>query len=468
MRKTQKGGITIFVILTLVLVASCLLTLLEGARGFHLRRLAEYRTEIAIEAAFSNYSSCLWKSYHLLGCDIEEVQSIVEECADGGYVKNAMGANLLLLKAKEVKLEEYTLLTDGEGTEYIKAISAYMQKNVLYETAKTIYDQYLSIKEILENPFTSGTEIDDALECLEEVEKKARGGKHENPLETIKRLQKTQLLELVVPDTSKLSDKEEDLSTMVSHRELSQGSQNILREIEWSDRVLLQQYFLTYFADYTNPKDGRGFNYELEYLVGGKGSDIENLREVVNQLLAMREAVNLAYLFSDVEKMEIAQAVALALVGFTANGWIIEAVKVGLIAAWAFGESVLDVRALLQGKKIPIIKNKTTWTLEIEKLGEIANSDFVAKESSMGMNYKTYLGILLLLQKDKQLAQRGMDVQELTMQNTSGGLKMDQLMVRGKVRIRYQYAKVFPTLSSDLKQSLWETQIVSEKEYGYY
>ena len=86
----------------------------------------------------------------------------------------------------------------------------------------------------------------------------------------------------------------------------------------------------------------------------------------------------------------------------------------------------------------------------------------------MGVSYKTYLGILLLLQKDKELAQRGMDLQELTMQNTSGGLKMDQLMVRGKVKILYQYAKVFPTLSSNLKEELWETQIVSEKEYGYY
>ena len=468
MRKTQKGAITIFVILTIILVASCLLVLLEGARGFHLRRLAEYKTVSAIESAFSNYSFCLWENYHLLGCDLEQAQSIVEECADGGYAKNAIGINLLLLRARDVQLEDYTLLTDGEGTEYIKAVASYMKENILYETAKTIYDQYLSIKEILDNPFTSGSEIDDALKCLEEAGKKARGGKSENPLETIKRLQKTQLLELVVLDTTKLSDKESDLSTMVSHRELSQGTQNTVREIEWSDRVLMQQYFLTYFADYTNLKESRGFSYELEYLVGGKGSDIENLREVVNQLLLIREAVNLSYLFSDVEKLGIAQKVALTLVGFTANGWIIEGVKLGLIAAWAFGESVLDVRALLQGKKIPIIKNQATWTLEIEKLGEIVNSDFVAKESDMGVSYKTYLGILLLLQKDKELAQRGMDLQELTMQNTSGGLKMDQLMVRGKVKILYQYAKVFPTLSSNLKEELWETQIVSEKEYGYY
>lgn len=468
MSKSQKGSITLFALLSMILVASCILTLLEASRGLELQKLAVYRTRLATEVAFSNYNVCLWENYHLLGCNLEQVQHLTEVSANGGYKEAALGTNLLLLRAKEVEIEEYTLLTDGDGTQYIMALSTYMKQNIMYETAKAIYDQYMSMKVLLENHPMGGNEIDDALECLEDLKSEAKGGTWENPLETVKRLQKTQLLELVVSDTTNLSDAEYDLSKAVSYRELNRGTKDEVREVNWSDRILMQQYLLTYFADYTNPQKNRGMNYELEYLLAGKASDIENLREVVNQLLLLREAANLAYLYSDVQKLEVAQGLALALAGFTANGWIIEAVKLGLIAAWAFGESVLDVRALLQGKKIPLIKSKDTWTLDIRNLGDVGQDYLVAKESDMGIPYKTYLGALLLLQKDKTLAYRAMDIQEMTMQKAVGSLRLDQLVIWNKVKISYQYAPIFPVLSPGIRQNTGDSKITIEECYGYY
>lgn len=49
--------------------------------------------------------------------------------------------------------------------------------------------------------------------------------------------------------------------------------------------------------------------------------------------------------------------------GITLTPEVIEGVEKGILAAWAFCESVLDLRALLDGDKIPLIKGSdTSWT----------------------------------------------------------------------------------------------------------
>ena len=238
------------------------------------------------------------------------------------------------------------------------------------------------------------------------------------------------------------------------------GKQSDFEETDWLDRVYLQQYLLTYLTDYTNQVQERGLNYELEYLIGGKNNDIENLREVANQLLLIREAANLAYLISDVEKLETAQGLALALVGATANVAVIEVVKLGILVAWGFGESVLDVRALLLDKKIPLIKSRDTWTLSLENLGQLSTDYMIAKECEYGISYKTYLGLLLLFQQENTLACRGMDVQEITLQKSAVGVQLDQLAVRIKAKLVFEYAPVF--------YSFKENEIMVMESYGYY
>ena len=205
MRKSHNGSITVFTVLSLSLVVGCLLALLEGARVYELRTVAYLRGQMAVEAPFAKYNSCLWENYHLLGNNVDEINAIIAAGAEGGYEENVFGTNLLLLKLKQSELQEYTLLTDGEGLAYINAVSAYMRKNILYETAKGIYNQYEAIKDLLENNSSDGTEISDALESLENLEKESRGGTQQNPLALIDKLQKTQLLELVIEDTDALS-----------------------------------------------------------------------------------------------------------------------------------------------------------------------------------------------------------------------------------------------------------------------
>lgn len=469
--RRQKGSITVFAVLSILLIMGFLLTLLEGCRMKEMHRVAALHTQVAVEAAFANYSIALWDTYHLLGCRQDEVNTLIWQCSPDKDDEYVFGTNLLLTELEEVEIESYTLMTDGAGDAYIQAVSSYMKNNVMYEAAKVIFNQYESIKHLLDSNRKDGTEIKNAIDSLESldvtVQSKGTSSNTQeatNPLEKIQRMQNTQILELVVEDASILSDAQYDISQTVSHRELNVGWNYRIEEPDWLDRVLLQQYLLTYFADYSNPKTDRGLQYELEYVLVGADNDIENLRTVVNELLLIRETANFVYLMSDADKALQAEVLATLLVGASINPIVIELVKSALLLAWAFAESILDIRALLQGKKIPLIKSKDTWTLAFENIGNIEEEFWVAKESEAGLCYKNYLGIMLLLQENQCLAYRAMDVQEIVMQMKDSKIRMDNLTTHIQVTNTYDATPRFASLKELIG---WDYKISATVAYEY-
>ena len=67
-------------------------------------------------------------------------------------------------------------------------------------------------------------------------------------------------------------------------------------------RILLEsffgQYLLSKLGNCTRPASS-GLRYQVEYILGGKNSDRENLKSVATKLLLIRQGVNMAYLVSD-------------------------------------------------------------------------------------------------------------------------------------------------------------------------
>ncbi len=457
MRKRARGSLTIYSTLTLMLILSALLTFFEGARYQEMLRFSQLQTQLAIESVFANYNSVLWENYHLLACNQLEMDEILVEIANGKMSQDEMGMNLLLLEVDSVDITGYTLLTDGGGSAYVQSASTYMEENILYEAAVRIYSQYESVYELKENSQLDMTNIDTALETLDEAQEAAEESSStgtsgqtqtnetvaeeelENPLEDAKTLLDTGVLELVIQDTSQISNGEMDLSNVVSVRTLNQGVNSQIPESNWYDKVLFQQYLLGYMSCYTNPLEGRCMNYELEYLLGGKSSDVENLKVVVTQLLLIRTISNFLYLTTDSIKVEEAYLFATAIAGASLNPTLIEVVKIGLLTAWAFGEGVLDVRALLAGKKIPLIKSSESWTLELENIGSISEEYLMAEESEWGICYTDYLGIMLLFEEENTIALHAMDIQEAITREEYGmpDFRMDELVVQAEVKMQY-------------------------------
>lgn len=73
--------------------------------------------------------------------------------------------------------------------------------------------------------------------------------------------------------------------------------------------------------------------------------------------------------------------------------------KWGILAAWAYSESILDVRALLEGRKIAWIKNAEQWTTGINQTSEAVDGFAMAKDCENGWDYMKYLKFLVSMKK---------------------------------------------------------------------
>ena len=456
-----------------------------------IRQFMKLQTQVGLESVFAEYNTYLWEEYRLLACEKERVcESFVQNNENRG-MDSWFDTNFYQFAVKEMELEGYTRLTDGDGKAYIQAAAGYMEENMMYETARKIYNYYEGMKEIQSNSKFDVSMIDKALKEMEKEVSVGSNGmlstsissteeqpkeidtqrlenykKQKNLLDIIKALQKKGILSLVIEDTSQLSEKEVDLTKLVSKRELLESYNPKWEEPDWYDRVLFQQYILTYMSNYRENKN-HSMAYEVEYLLGGKKSDIENMKAVVNQLLGMREAANFLYLINNPAKVEEAHLLALAIAGISVNPVVIEAVKLAVLSAWAFAESILDVRTLLTGGKISLLKSDNTWTMDIEGISRIAEGYIKAEHCKDGLSYADYLGILLLFQKENQVAKRGMDVQELTLRDKYGSesICLDEWILDVEANVIYEYKPVFFSIESMLPH--WNYEISVRDSYEY-
>lgn len=119
---------------------------------------------------------------------------------------------------------------------------------------------------------------------------------------------------------------------------------------------------MEHLGSYAEPSS-TGLAYQVEYIFGGKDSDEDNLKAVASKLLFIREGVNFACLMADNVKRSEAQALATAI----ASGFLVPPaaviIEAALILCWAFAESVLDVRELFAGGRIPLVKSSGDWQI---------------------------------------------------------------------------------------------------------
>ena len=128
------------------------------------------------------------------------------------------------------------------------------------------------------------------------------------------------------------------------------------------------------------------------------------------------------------------------------NPAIIEAVKYGILAAWAYVESVLDIRALLDGDKISLIKSEATWTSTIDNFPTLLSGWSKAKSCDAGgLDYKQYITSLLLFESGKTMAMRAMDVEEATVRTIEGyqSFRMDHAVCEMEIQETYEWKPIF-------------------------
>ena len=524
MKKECKASVTVFAALMLMLVAQFMFTLLEGARIKELGKIATMQSDSQIESVMSKYCNPLVDNYNILTfdmgnadgkLDLEETTSLLEEISarnnayEGGTALKKY-TNLLRLDLAETDYSEYTLITDCNGKVYESLVASYMKETLPMQVVDELYDNYLEADKINRENKYSDSKIDDAKKALENAKTDGESPKcrtvnskinfnktskkinsdetsststektedkkisqenlnNDDTFDSVKESQAKGVLSLVLPKGAKVSENTLSDKNRVSKRTLNKGLNPKTPETEVYNKVLYQQYLSKYMSCYSEKNSNHLLKYELEYILCGKTKDSDNLKDTVTRLLAIREAANMAYIYTDAKKVAEASALATTIAGASVNPVVIEAVKTGLIASWAYCESILDVRALLSGDKIPLMKTQLTWTSDLKAISSILSGTAKAKSCETGMDYKNYLGTLILLESIEKSAYRAMDLQEATIRNTKGyeNFKMDNCACSITINSDYQYHYLFLNFVSMVEHGREANHIKRASSYSY-
>lgn len=453
MQKMGRGSLTIFSSLTMMLVATFLLALLEASHYIELKRIGEINAASVTESAFAGYLPPLWENYHLLGravsgedsLQLESLENELLELSDTNMypVRGwSWRHNLLQMDTLDVEMVQCRLITDDDGRVFEAATAGYM-RNLLQINA---VQQLLNNRNSVDALMNQSPSWEDAVYRAQAAITEAEGGSgDDNILSTFSKDVEKGILELVLKNPDEVSQKAINTGAVVSNRTLAKGNQETEIACDALDLLLMDMYLLRYMSGYDKVYPNRALDYEKEYIIGGKSSDIENLRAVVGRILAIREAANFMYLSSDTEKCEAAQLVAEGIALLLANPELAEVIKWGLIAAWAYAESILDVRALLAGERIATFKTDSQWTSDLSILGELGSSFIKAKSCENGMTYGDYVGILLVAHGVDTLAYRSMDVMEASIRilDEYRQFRMDHLIIDAEFAYSYESGPIF-------------------------
>ena len=229
-----------------------------------------------------------------------------------------------------------------------------------------------------------------------------------------------------------------------------QGAAKGIASMAVSD-VMSCEYMKRFFSSVRSQiKEGTRLDYEWEYILCGKGSDKKNLESVIDRLVLLRSVINTAALLSSSEKRETAHTAALAVVGFTGMEPLIRFTQTMFLVLWGMTESLVEVAALLQGKKIPIVKTAKDIAVNFPELYRIGNAyimekaDHLPKKGGRSFGYEEYVLLLMAGTGRDVRCYRMMDLMEWNIRDKEvANFHFGQCIDRFQVTGQFSYAAKF-------------------------
>ncbi len=492
MKRQLKASVTLYILLLLIFVVTLLFTILELGRVKALKATMTQKTYAQTESIYGAYHKQLYEKYGLFFLEIDQEKDQQVKAADSIIYACNQGSShdFLGMNIESMSLDASLLATDKDGEIFRQEAATLAENLLLDEGLEKLVNQ---VKETASKEEIEESK-DDVCALLEDMEKakkldeqekaeekkeesaqqKALVKKYGNPAKSLKKQKASLGLEFFIEEMGDLSSLSIETDHLASHRSLSKGMNReslsrYKRKANLSEDLLYIAYLNHYFQNYTSCQEETGLKYELEYILCGKASDEKNLKATVNKLLLLREGCNYKSLLQDKEKSALALSLAEAILAPFGLEGMSKVLQQGILLAWAYGESVLDVRALLDGKKVALIKTKEQWTLQLEKLGDITDVSFQAKECEKGMTYQQYLWALLKLQGEKTQTLRTMDLIEINLRKTKGNsdFSMDQMMLSSKMTYHIRAKSLFLSLIWTTKKEVGTYLFDQEIEYSY-
>lgn len=425
MIKDTRGSVTVYAGLLFLIFLLLLSMCLEGAYLYIGKGKAQGAYLAALSGARGNYQKELEETYHLFGLDVRYGKRLDEQIAETLQYNLTAGRDPFSFQPGPVKIQNKISLADKNGEILKKQIEDFMKYDLGKEGIHALKEYVLKLpkdeeasnaKEIIDRADQEAKAETEEKEAQNTDKKKdtKQPVKSEDPRKGLGRLLREGVVSVVLGKDSNVSElsvpiiyghgtkeKEKKINFFqaqsVSKTLDTQAQETAVSGIK--TELMGIAYAAKYFHNYTSKEKKKGLQYEVEYLIAGKSTEKENLGSVFSKILFMRFLPNLICVQKDSVKQGQAEALAASVLGITGIVPAVKLVKELLLAALAYGESVLDIRNLAEGKKIPLWKSKDTWQMEFTGLASLSGK---RKPVKNGLSYTDYLYLLLLLQTKKQ------------------------------------------------------------------
>ncbi len=444
-----RGYLTVYLSLTMAIVLSLCLALIEGTRSNAIRVEAECVFEIGLNSILAEYHQELFSQYNLFAIDssygtsgvgtemiVQHLQNYMDRnfSMEKIFLEDFLYKDFLAMGIETLEMTGASILTDGNGSIFrecaVEAVRSDCNLNLLQDLQQWM--QVIETYGLRDRDVAS--EKNAADENLQKYDgKKIRISDTEwkvvkisNPTAYLETIRREGILKYVTDNPQLLSAKVMDAEALIGDRmklkQINQGNL-LLKEKEGMEelleRFLFQEYLLRYMGYYGMEKEQGALSYQIEYLLMGNEEDVNNLRKTVEILFAVREAANSMYLYGNREKCAEAEALSLLLTTALGVPEAATAMKDVLLFGWSFAESMYDVKTLLSAGRIPLLKDSTTWHFDLQNAlrGDVVSDK---QDVTQGLRYEDYLRLFLTFVDLSTLTERAMNMVEADIRLTPG------------------------------------------------
>ena len=404
----KRGEITVFLSLVFILLLSFVMGILQVSVVQSSKSLSRLAADRAVYSLFGEYHQELLKSFHIFAID--------GSFGTGRYEEENLIRRMHYYGTENMEHEITAVqyLTDNSGQAFREQVLEYMEQKY----GISLIERFAGVTSQWEEEEIQGDNMQETKDRMKEQIESLTGGEAgqealnesgENPFGCLEQIEKNGILSIVMPEEMALSGGMVELEQQPSYRSLRHGRGSFPARTDTdslSAKLLFNEYILREFQNAAMEEEA-----ENQYILSGKSSDKENLESVLMKIFLIRMAVNYSFLCGDSEKQNEAQAIASVVSAILLIPEASEGIKQAILAAWAAGESVMDLRALLSGKRAAVSKSAENWQLSAAALFRLGSDEdsYNGYDAEGGMTYEDYLRILLFLTDTEAVTMRTID-----------------------------------------------------------
>lgn len=495
-----KGEITVFLSLSFIVLLTFILALLELTNLQISNVYSERAFNDSISSSFGRYFYPLFKDYHIFSLYNENIENNVKESIEYIFepTKNLntdYNNKILDIDIKNIQLVKKVGLLDYDNKIVKNQILEFMKYDFNDDILTEIFTNLNLIKSTNNYIEFAKKEQNFQDENIDKESKKELNKTvvKQSPIKNLKKLLKTNLMELVIEDINTISqNKISSNNISVDDKYINIGKSickskvgynlDLIKSLESFlsifnnsniddtnaiQTLLIDKYIQQHFNYYTKEDiiQDTNLKYEIEYILEGYDIDSKNIEKIIQKLLLIRTILNYIYLLNDNEKNDLAYITAITIAGATCIEPIIKLTKNLILFVWSFDEALIDVRGLLNGKQIPIMKTKDTFLIRYDELFQINKELIKYKESkilSNGLNYEEYLKILLFVQDENTKFHRFLNlIQENIRKNYDKNFLLEDCIYGIRIKLNLELNNRFFKLNND------KFKLELEREYCY-